>query len=118
MEALRLIREEACDGLNVQELLDRLDVSPSTLERRFKSGLGRSPKEEIQRVRVERIKKLLTETDHTLPEIAELTGFKTPAQLNVAFKAITGCPPGEFRDREGPRPGRSDASRQLTATRP
>ena len=98
MEALRLIREGACDGLNVRELLERLRVSPSTLERRFEHGLKRSPKEEIQRVRVERIKRLLTETDHSLAEIAGLTGFKTTAQLSIAFKTLVGVPPGEFRD--------------------
>jgi LacI family transcriptional regulator len=110
MDALRLIREGACDGLSVRELLDRLDVSPSTLERRFEQWLKRSPKEEIQRVRVERIKRLLLETDHSLAEIAELTGFKTTAQLNIAFKTLAGLPPGEFRTTGAASAGRSPRS--------
>ena len=72
-------------------------VSRSTLERLFKKWLGRTPKEEIQRLRIESVKQLLLDTDYTLWEIARLTGFQTEPQLIVAFKALAGETPGRFR---------------------
>jgi LacI family transcriptional regulator len=43
-ELIRFIRENACDGLRVQEALRRSSLSQSTMQRRFKDLLGRTPK--------------------------------------------------------------------------
>jgi LacI family transcriptional regulator len=108
--ALRFIREHASDGINVEDVLDHLSasehcslVSRSTLDRRFGQLLGRSPKDEILRVRVARVRQLLLETDHTLAQIARLTGMEHTEYLNVLFKAQTGETPGTFRKRMGQR---------------
>jgi LacI family transcriptional regulator len=109
--ALRIIRERACAGLNVDDLLAHLArqslvVSRSTLERRFARALGRSPKDEILRVRLARVEQLLLDTDHPLATIARLVGVEHPEHLSALFKARTGETPGTFRRRRraGPRP--------------
>jgi LacI family transcriptional regulator len=106
-EAMHLIRQHACSGLNVESLLDHMTVSRATLERRFSTHLGRSPKDEIQRFRLRRAQELLVETDYPLSRIADLTGFKTVAHLSVAFKSHVGHSPGQFRtdSQESGRPG-------------
>jgi LacI family transcriptional regulator len=96
-EAMHLIRQRACSGLNVEHLLDLMSVSRATLERRFIKVLARSPKEQIQRLRLQKAQDLLRETSYQLTRIAALTGFKTVAHLSVAFKSHTGFSPGEFR---------------------
>jgi LacI family transcriptional regulator len=96
-DALHFIREHACEGIDVNAVLDRLVISRSTLERLFKKWLGRTPKDEIQRLRIDRAKQLLLDTDYTLWDIARLTGFKTQPQLIVAFKSLVGQTPGHFR---------------------
>ncbi len=97
--AVRLIREDANKGLNVDNLCQRLNVSRSTLDRRMKSALNRSPKEEISRIRFREVERLLIETDLTMETIAELTGITHSHYLQAAFKQIYGETPGQFRSR-------------------
>ena len=97
--AVRLIREDANKGLNVDNLCQRLNVSRSTLDRRMKSALNRSPKEEISRIRFREVERLLIETDLTMETIAELTGLTHSHYLQAAFKQIYGETPGRFRSR-------------------
>jgi len=49
------------------------------------------------RIRLDRVKQLLEETELSLIEIAERTGFRHAEYLNVAFKKQTGTTPGSFR---------------------
>ncbi len=95
--AMRCIREQACAGLQVADLLKRFHVSRSVLYRRFHDTLNRSPREEIRRVQLERTKRLLDESDFTLERIAELGGFQHSEYLSVAFKRELGLTPGEYR---------------------
>ena len=69
--AARFIREHACEGIDVSNVLRAVPMSRSTLDRRFHKLLGRSPKDEILRVRLNRVKQLLAETDLPLSLIAE-----------------------------------------------
>lgn len=68
------------------------------MERRFSDTLGRTPKEEIARVRMERAKRLLTLTDYTMQRIAALSGFKTASHFGVVFKRMTSMSPKAFRE--------------------
>ncbi len=95
--AARLIRENATFGLNVDELCRRLNVSRSTLDRRMKGALKRTPKEEILRVRFREVHRLLRETDLTVEAIASQTGFTGAQYLHEAFRSEFGVTPGDFR---------------------
>lgn len=95
--AVRFIREHACDGIRADDVPRRASLSRRVLESRFQKAVGRTPHEEIVRVRMERVKQLLSETDLTLETIAERAGFRHVEYLSVAFKRETGLPPGRFR---------------------
>lgn len=97
--AVRFIREHAADGINVQDSAREAGVSRSTLERRFKKVLGRTPKEELTRVRLERVKRLLRETELPLSEVARMTGFQSPEYLHVVFRRTMDQTPGQYRRR-------------------
>jgi LacI family transcriptional regulator len=97
--ALSHIREHACQGLSVTDLLRRAAASRSQLERKFRRLLGRTPQAEIRRVQLEKVKQLLLETDFPLKRIAELTGFEHVEYLCVVYKRVTGESPGAFRRR-------------------
>ena len=88
--AVRLIRQHACEGIRVEDLLGSLQVSRSTLERRFYKYLGRSPKTEIFRVRLQRVRQLLAATDYSLSEIAQRTGFSHVSNMCHLFRQKTG----------------------------
>lgn len=93
------IRTNAGARIQVSDVLRAVPVSRSWLERRFQELLGRSPAEEIRRVRLERTKRLLAETDLPVPEVAIASGFGSSEYLAYAFKQATGLTPREFRTR-------------------
>lgn len=95
--AVRFIRENACSGIKVRDVLRHVPLSRSLLERRFRRYLGHSPQAEIRLVQIKRIKQLLTETDLPLKAIADLAGFNHVEYLAVVFKRETGSSPGQFR---------------------
>lgn len=95
--ALRHIREQACEHLNVDSILKSVPLSRSVLERRFAQILGTSPKAEILRVRLARVCRLLAESDLTLSQIAEKAGFEHPEYMSRIFKKKIGITPGEYR---------------------
>ena len=96
--ALQFIREHACAGINVSDVLKVVPLSRRVLEQRFQRLLGHTPREEILHVRLNRVKQLLVETDLPLYLIAERTGFEHVEYLSVVFKRETGVTPSTFRN--------------------
>ncbi len=96
-EAMRFIREHACEGIRVDDVLSRVPVSRSVLQRRFRSLLGRSIHTVIVGVRMQRAKELLVETDLSLSDIAERTGFTHVEYFSAVFRQAFGLPPGAYR---------------------
>jgi LacI family transcriptional regulator len=95
--SMRFIRDHACDGINVEDVLQQTRLSRSTLERRFVALLGRSPSDEIVRLRLERVKQLLEETNYPLSQIAALAGIEHPEHLGRLFRRKFGKTPGQYR---------------------
>jgi len=99
VSALSFIREQACSGITVDQVLQHAHVSRSQMERKFRQHIGRSPQAEIRRVQLRKIRQLLLETDFPLKQIAELTGFEHMEYMCVLFKRLTGVSPGAYRAR-------------------
>jgi LacI family transcriptional regulator len=95
--ALSYIRQKACTGVSVEEVVKNAYASRSQLEKKFRKHLGRSPQAEIRRVQVAKIKQLLLETDYPLKRIAEMAGFEHVEYMSVVFKRLAGDSPGAFR---------------------
>lgn len=101
--AVRFVREHACDGATVADLLKAVPLSRRVLESRYRKATGRTPHQDFLRIRIERVKQLLAETDHSLERIADLAGFNHPEYMSVAFKRETGMTPGQYRRRARPK---------------
>jgi LacI family transcriptional regulator len=95
--ALRLIATRAVRPCRVRDIVNALSVTRRSLERRFRRVLRRSIHDEILRVRLDRVRRLLIETDRPLKAIASETGFRCPERLAEAFRRTTGESPSEFR---------------------
>jgi LacI family transcriptional regulator len=95
--ALRFIRDHACEGISVEDVLTHVSLSCSALERQFRKTLGRTPKAEIVRVQLDRIKQLLAETVWPLKKIAVEAGFKHTEYMCAVFKSKFGQTPGQYR---------------------
>ncbi len=95
--AVRHIREHAFEQINIESVLKVVPLSRRLFESRFKKCLGHTPHEEIIRVRMNRVKEMLTETDLSLADIAERTGFEHVEYLSAAFKKREGVSPNRYR---------------------
>jgi LacI family transcriptional regulator len=95
--ALRFIRDHACDGIDVGQVVEAAVTSRRYLERQMQAQLGRSPNQEILRTRLRRAESLLRDTDLPLESIARQTGFRSHKYLGDVFVRETGIPPGQYR---------------------
>jgi LacI family transcriptional regulator len=97
--ALRYIRDNADKPIDVEDVLRRVPMNRRTLERRFRTVLGRTPLQEIRRVHIEQAKQLLVDTDLPTPNIATASGFANASRLAIIFRKMTGMKPTEYRNR-------------------
>ena len=97
LQALGFIREHATEPIQVEDILRAVPIARRSLERFFQESLGRSPADEIRRVRLERAKHLLATTDLPIPKVAQASGFGTGEYLATLFRQVTGITPLKYR---------------------
>ena len=100
--AVRLIEAEACKGLTVADLVAYLDVSRSSFEKHFTQQVGKTPATEIQRVKLETAKRLLSTTELSVTRITGMVGFSRSSVFDAFFRKHEGRTPTEFRREHRP----------------
>ena len=95
--ALQLIHTQSPTELTVDNVVESTCVSRRILEIRFRKLLGNTILREIQKVRIERAKRLLLETDYSIDRIAEIVGFATSSYFVQFFHNELGITPSKFR---------------------
>jgi AraC-like DNA-binding protein len=96
-QALRFIRNHSHRPLSVRQVAEAVGMTRRTLERRFAQSVGRTPREELELLRVRRARKLLMDTRRPVKEIAYLCGFREPRGLIRACRRWLGMVPGKLR---------------------
>jgi LacI family transcriptional regulator len=96
-KAIRFIRDHAAEPIGVEDVLQEVAISRRRLERGFEKVLGRSPAAEIRRRHVEQAKRLLTETDMQIPDVAEASGFGSSTYFTYIFHREAGLSPLKYR---------------------
>ena len=86
LEAVEMIRREACDGLTADRLAKRFPCSRRLFEMRFREATGHSVLEEIQHVRLEKVCTLLSQTDRAIGAIADMCGYRSGIALKWIFR--------------------------------
>jgi LacI family transcriptional regulator len=97
--ALSYIRDHACRGLQVVDVLSHMVMSRASLQQRMKHAVGRTIHQEIQRVRLGRVKDLLSMSDLTIKQVAREGGFASVQYMTRVFRAMTGETPARYRAR-------------------
>lgn len=98
-EAVRIIRTRATAGIGVEDVVQEVAISRSSLERRFHRALRCTPHDLLLRTRIEHVQHLLATTQLGLTAIAHRAGFAHVEYLSVAFKRVVGEPPSVYRAR-------------------
>lgn len=83
--------------INVGELSEKLHISQRHLRRIMHDSYDSTMTQQKNKLRIESARRLLLETDLTVSEIAEQTGFSSPSYFSRCFKKICGMPPVEYR---------------------
>jgi LacI family transcriptional regulator len=96
--SLRFIWDRSHEPINVNDLVAVAAMSRRGLHKAFLDHVGRTPGQEIQRVRLERAKRLLSETRLKIEAVAPMCGYQSANSFCVAFKQATGQSPKKFRD--------------------
>ena len=92
-----IIREEYRQGLTLDELAERLRVTPEYLSAQFHREMGATFGTYIRDIRMEQAKKLLLHTDKKLYEIAGEVGYADPKYFSRVFREQTGALPADYR---------------------
>jgi transcriptional regulator GlxA family with amidase domain len=82
--------------VRLADLAQNVRASVSTLSHRYHAETGETPMNHLMRLRMDRIKALLT-GGQKLATIAEVTGFSNIAHLSATFKRIEGVSPRAYR---------------------
>jgi LacI family transcriptional regulator len=76
---------------------ERVQLSRSTLDKRFKKSIGRTADEEIRRVRLERAKELLARSQLAIREVAREAGYANEQYLSLMLRRAAHCTPSQYR---------------------
>ena len=96
-EVMRYVAENLDVPFTAEDVCAAVFYSPSYVRREFKRVTGESLFAYVDKVRIEKAKKLLAESDKSVKEIACAVGFPDQNYFSVAFKRNVGVPPSDYR---------------------
>lgn len=97
IQALHFIRNNACKGIKVDQVLTHVGISRSNLEARFKEERNHSIHHEIHQAKLKRACDLLSNTDLPISEISESCGYPSIQYMYSVFKKAFNKTPKEYR---------------------
>ena len=97
-EAIGYIKENFKAQPNLDEVAEKIHLSPHHFQRMFTEWAGVSPKKFLQYISVEHAKNVLKGKDATLFDAAHETGLSGTGRLHDLFVNIEGMTPGEFKN--------------------
>ena len=99
LAAQRGIEDHFAVAVPVEEMASWSGLASRTFKRRFTAATGYTPIAYVQRIRVERAKRLLESSDQPVEEISWAVGYEDPASFRRLFKRLTGVTPSTYRQR-------------------
>lgn len=96
-EIKQYIRAHYCEDLNLQKLAEQFYLSPSHISRTFKQQFGENLTDFVSRLRIDRAKVLLADSELKISSIASSVGYQDEKYFSKAFKRFEGLSPKQFR---------------------
>lgn len=103
-QAIRFMKDNHADGINIADVVNACSVSRRGLEKAFLTSLGHSPYRALLQIRMERARMMLRETQDKIATVAQLVGLPDPKHFSSLFRAECGLPPREYRQNRRPAP--------------
>jgi len=97
MQALAYIETNFKNNPTLEETAGKIGFSTSYFSRLFSRQMGMSYTGYLEKIKLKHVQILLTQTNKTIMEIAEETGYCHGNYLNAQFKKTVGMTPGQYR---------------------
>ena len=98
-KTISYIKKNYQKEITLKELGEIANYSPNHLQHIFTDIMGLSPQAYLEKIRIERAKFLLSQTDNPLADIAYECGFSSQSYFSKSFKKNTLLTPYEFRQK-------------------
>lgn len=95
------IEKNFSKGIRIEELADLANMTVRTFIRNFKKATGNTPYEYIQKVKIERAKKLLELMDVGIEQVSFEVGYSDFAAFRKIFKKYVGLTPSKYKKTYG-----------------
>ncbi len=105
-DALRYIAANLSKPLSVEAVVKHMMVSRRSLDMKFHAAVGATVAAEINRFRMERVKRELARGADSVATIARRAGFTSARTFNEQFQRTVGMSPREFRKSRQAQPRR------------
>jgi LacI family transcriptional regulator len=96
-KAVRFIHDHVAELIQIQDVVRHVAISRRNLETRFRKTVGRTPHDELQRVRLQRAIRFLVETDLSIPKISQAVGYSTTSYFIQVFRKEHATTPARYR---------------------
>lgn len=93
----RIIQRDYAQPLSIDGIAEKLFLSASHMRRLFKNNTGMTVMEYVECIRMERARKLLSDSQYKAHRVGNMVGYENPSYFNVVFKKHYGMAPGEYR---------------------
>lgn len=97
--AIQYFQENISEKIEIQDIAEKLDVSKSSFNKSFSEDLGVSPKQYLQKLRMEKALSYLKDKSIGIDEIASLCGYSDRFHFSKAFKLCFDLSPAAYRSR-------------------
>ncbi|OME51825.1 hypothetical protein BSK59_20130 [Paenibacillus odorifer] len=100
LKAEQAVRTRMDQPLTSAEVAKGMNMSRSYFSQCFKNIIGRTFKDYVREVRIEKAKQYLVHTNMTIQWIAEHTGYTDEKYFSRTFRELSGLLPSEYRIRK------------------
>lgn len=91
------IQEHIDQDISSSDLAELVGLSRFHFIRTFKKAVGETPHNYVNKLRMERAKAFLRETNEPIIQVGFETGFENPSHFSQVFKRFFGITPQQFR---------------------
>ncbi|WP_027085789.1 response regulator [Cohnella panacarvi] len=97
LKALQLIHAGYQEGIHLEEIADRLHITPEYLSSLFTKEVGQTYSSYMKEYRIQKAKELLSRSGMKTFEIAQSVGYPDAKYFSRVFREASGLSPGEYR---------------------
>lgn len=92
------IKRRITEPISLELVADSFSITPGTLSRDFKSLCGVNFVDYVRSARLDHAQRLLSETDQSVRQVAERSGFNSSSYFIQQFKRQFGLTPAQYRE--------------------